>query len=356
MSIKDQKTMNFLPDTVQWVHGSGAGAGDSFRIVINTDGFEPHQIGVRVENRKLHVSALREEALSSGCQSSKRMERSYEIPADVDRKAMSVYHPDSKTMVIEFPALPNVPPSGSTSFGQICLPLLLILPKYLPNILIMSVILVCRITVVSHWFYPGVDCENQCATSSLSQLRSPTTGTFRAFRSQVVDNNAAAAALNEAAPMRSQPSSVSSPQSQIQSSQSRQFSQPTASQYNYDTFFRSAFSPRIVGKMVIMNLDATDYGDKDISIKVEGTNLLKVEAQRYFVDKTGRSSRMYFYKDVTLPPTVDVRKLQAFLNSDGQLMIEVPLLDHNEVSNISSAMRTELRSGSKSVVEIPITR
>lgn len=110
-SLSVTSTPRMMSDNLQWItkptlsqDGSLTGAAEKFQIQVNTEGFRDRDIEVFTRNGKLHVKAFRQEInKSTGAQITNRLERSYDVPYDVDAGAMSVRFPNENTMLVEFP-------------------------------------------------------------------------------------------------------------------------------------------------------------------------------------------------------------------------------------------------------------
>ncbi|CAF3000349.1 unnamed protein product [Rotaria sp. Silwood2] len=97
-----QERLRSQDTAVQWVNDPVSGA-EKFRVTINIDGFNQNEVNMRVDGNKLIVYG---EHLESGNQSTakKIIEKSYELPRDIDTYSSRVTFPTSITMQIDFPS------------------------------------------------------------------------------------------------------------------------------------------------------------------------------------------------------------------------------------------------------------
>jgi HSP20 family molecular chaperone IbpA len=71
-----------------------------------------------------------------------------------------------------------------------------------------------------------------------------------------------------------------------------------------------------------MVVDMKNYRPEDINVSVTNNELIiKGEHQH---NDGNRSERSTFFRSTTLPPGIQVNKLESHLNDDGQLKIEAP--------------------------------
>jgi len=102
-----------------------------------------------------------------------------------------------------------------------------------------------------------------------------------------------------------------------------------------DSFFNnigsldSNFQPRVVDKgnnqkQLEVTVGVKNYRPEEIKVSVTNNELI-VQGEHKHKDANG-SERSFFFKSATLPPGTQVDQLQSFLNDDGQLRIEGPVL------------------------------
>lgn len=86
--------------TVRWISDPVNGQ-EKFQVTINIDGFQPNEVNMRMEGRKLIVYG---EHIENKNQSTakKIIEKSYELPQDVDPSSHRATFPGLNTMQIEF--------------------------------------------------------------------------------------------------------------------------------------------------------------------------------------------------------------------------------------------------------------
>jgi len=118
-----------------------------------------------------------------------------------------------------------------------------------------------------------------------------------------------------------------------------QFGQNRDQTFDYTGFVASpAFRPRIVDtningqKQLKMVLEVKNYRPEQIKVSVKNSELI-VQAENVYYDNN-RSERSFLTKSITLPPGTQVEQLRSFLNMDGQLEIEAPFLEPNQIRSI----------------------
>ncbi len=118
-----------------------------------------------------------------------------------------------------------------------------------------------------------------------------------------------------------------------------QFGQNRDPTFDYTGFVASsAFRPRIVDtningqKQLKMVLEVKNYRPEQIKVSVKNNELI-VQAENVYYDNN-RSERSFLTKSITLPPGTQVEQLRSFLNIDGQLEIEAPFVEPNQVRSI----------------------
>ncbi|CAF0811039.1 unnamed protein product [Didymodactylos carnosus] len=97
------------PDTnVQWINepvrdafGNILSTNDKFRITVNVDGFRQNEINVQTTGNKVTVTGEHIENRDEGV-AKKRIEKSFELPRDVDPYSSRVTYPSPTTMYIDF--------------------------------------------------------------------------------------------------------------------------------------------------------------------------------------------------------------------------------------------------------------
>ncbi|CAF1363087.1 unnamed protein product [Adineta steineri] len=88
--------------TTQWIKDSNNDR-EKFRMKINIEGFDKNDVHCRVEGTRLFVYGERIENKSQGT-SRKVIEKSYELPTDVDKSNPHVSFPSPVTMQVDFPS------------------------------------------------------------------------------------------------------------------------------------------------------------------------------------------------------------------------------------------------------------
>ncbi|CAF3691833.1 unnamed protein product [Rotaria socialis] len=87
---------------VQWVNDSSTGA-EKFRVTINIEGFHQNEVNMRVDGNKLVVYG--EHIVNQNQSTEKKIiEKSYELPRDIDIHSPQVTYPTAITMQIDFPS------------------------------------------------------------------------------------------------------------------------------------------------------------------------------------------------------------------------------------------------------------
>ncbi|CAF0779430.1 unnamed protein product [Rotaria sordida] len=88
--------------TVQWVNDPISGR-ESFRVTVNIDGFNQNEVNIRFEGNKLVVYG---EHIENNNQNTakKLIEKSYELPRDLDTYSPRVTYPTPITMQIDIPS------------------------------------------------------------------------------------------------------------------------------------------------------------------------------------------------------------------------------------------------------------
>ncbi|CAF1932637.1 unnamed protein product [Rotaria magnacalcarata] len=87
---------------VQWVNDSFTGA-EKFRVTINIEGFHQNEVNMRVDGNKLVVYG--EHIVNQNQSTEKKIiEKSYELPRDIDIHSPQVTYPTAITMQIDFPS------------------------------------------------------------------------------------------------------------------------------------------------------------------------------------------------------------------------------------------------------------
>lgn len=117
-----------------------------------------------------------------------------------------------------------------------------------------------------------------------------------------------------------------------------QFGQYRDPIFDYTGFIASTdFRPRIVDtingqKQLKMNLSVKNYRPEQIKVAVKNNELI-VQAENIYYDNN-RSERSFLTKSVTLPPGTQVEQLRSFLNINGELEIEAPFMEPNQIRSI----------------------
>ena len=109
--------------------------------------------------------------------------------------------------------------------------------------------------------------------------------------------------------------------------------------FDYHGFITSPdFRPQIVEtgvqgqKQLKMSLAVKNYRPEQIKVSVKNNELL-VQAEHQYKD-SNRSERSFLTKSITLPPGTQVEQLRSFLTSDGQLEVEAPFIEPNQLRQI----------------------
>ena len=118
-----------------------------------------------------------------------------------------------------------------------------------------------------------------------------------------------------------------------------QFGQYRDPIFDYNGFIASSdFRPRIIDshhpgqKQLKLSLAVKNYRPEQIKVSVKNDELV-VQAENVYND-SNRSERSYLTKSITLPPGTQVDQLKSFLNTDGQLEIEAPFIEPNQMRAI----------------------
>ncbi len=98
---------------------------------------------------------------------------------------------------------------------------------------------------------------------------------------------------------------------------------------NIESIDDSALEPRIIDKgnnqkQLEVTVGVKNYRPPDLKVSVKDNELI-VQGEHQYKDQN-RSKRSYFFKSTTLPRGTQVDQLQSYLNDDGQLRIEGPVL------------------------------
>ncbi|CAF0928613.1 unnamed protein product [Didymodactylos carnosus] len=106
--------------TTQWIKepvkdslGNILSTNEKFRITVNIEGFRQDEVNIRIDGNKLIVSGKHMENKDESS-AEKRIEKSYELPRDVDPFSPHVMFPSLTTMQIDFPARQQHTPSNSS--------------------------------------------------------------------------------------------------------------------------------------------------------------------------------------------------------------------------------------------------
>jgi len=104
-SVDEQRVKDRIrsQDTrLQWVNDPSTGK-EKFRVNINIDGFHQNEVNIRVEGNKLLVFGEHLESQNQGS-AKKIIEKSYELPHDIDTFSPNVSFPSSTNMQVDFPS------------------------------------------------------------------------------------------------------------------------------------------------------------------------------------------------------------------------------------------------------------
>jgi HSP20 family molecular chaperone IbpA len=104
--------------------------------------------------------------------------------------------------------------------------------------------------------------------------------------------------------------------------------------FNSDAFYRSAFKPQILTndrgeKTIEMKLDVNNYQPAEIKVSVNGNDLI-VQAEHNDDRPPVSSARVYFFKQISLPPNTDLDSLSSQYHPNGQLQITAKLVQEQE--------------------------
>ncbi|CAF4338829.1 unnamed protein product, partial [Didymodactylos carnosus] len=80
---------------------------EKFRITFDVEGFNPDNIKIYIQSRKLTISGIYEEK-SENRYMQKQFEKSYDIPYNADVEAMASYITSSNMLVVEIPINPQI--------------------------------------------------------------------------------------------------------------------------------------------------------------------------------------------------------------------------------------------------------
>lgn len=327
-----------MPDDLQWVSqpamvtvdGSMAPTNEKFRIVVNTEGFQPSDIDVYTKGRKLHINAFRHEDSGTGTQSTKRLERCYDVPHDADINAMSVRFVDDRRLLIEFPI----------EKSAFCDPRAADLPSN------------------SNARPGGVKLGKTTRSSShyeaeeMRSFGSPVMGSLdRSARPAVPSSYSTPCGVRQFGHAEAQPETklhratlVNVQEDSRRSVPSRQAGEGASmsrtlveEEITTEPFYsRPSFSPRIVRdeqtgqQKVVLSLEVHGYDPGDFHVTV---NNLKLSVEAKHSDETeDHSKRRYFQREVTLPPGTDVNRLKTLLVDGCQLEIEAPYIEQRHQS------------------------
>ncbi|CAF0899848.1 unnamed protein product [Adineta steineri] len=118
-----------------------------------------------------------------------------------------------------------------------------------------------------------------------------------------------------------------------------QFGQYRDPVFDYAGFIGSSdFRPRIIDtningqKQLKMALAVKNYRPEQIKVSVKNDELI-IQAENTYNDNN-RSERSFLTKSISLPPGTKVDQLRSFLNADGQLEIEAPFFEPNQMRPI----------------------
>ncbi|CAF2074851.1 unnamed protein product [Rotaria magnacalcarata] len=297
--------------TAQWIYDPTSGR-EKFRVKIHIEGFDQNEVYTRVDGCKLFVYGERIENKSQGL-SKRIIEKSYDLPPDVDTLSSRVTFPSPITMQVDFSS------------------------KYLPVQLIQpnQYALPRKLNATDNHRIPILRRSNHSIDSTLLPIRS--NATVYKFHQPIADPVITKNSTIYKNTHRENHLQRSSPTLTIQWSHERSDSPTSFSsmtddsdtinessffsrEFNADAFYRSVFQPKVFTddrdqRYIEMKLDMKHYNPDKIQVSIND-NDLAVHA-----DETN------FYKQITLPVNIDLSSLSLHYHDDRQLNIRIKLLD-----------------------------
>lgn len=104
-----------------------------------------------------------------------------------------------------------------------------------------------------------------------------------------------------------------------------------SSLFDWTAFYDHSFRPQIFTDDrdhhgIEMKLDLSNYEPNEIQVSVDGNDLI-VQAEHKNDHPVPPSSRVSFYKKITLPPNTDLDSIKTQHSADGQFHITARLLE-----------------------------
>ena len=101
--------------------------------------------------------------------------------------------------------------------------------------------------------------------------------------------------------------------------------------FDWTAFYDHSFRPQIFTddcnhRGIEMKLNLSSYEPSEIQVSVDGNDLI-VQAEHKSDRPVASSSRVSFYKKITLPPNTDLDSIQKRHSPDGQFCITAKLLE-----------------------------
>ncbi|CAF0996545.1 unnamed protein product [Adineta ricciae] len=315
--------------TTQWIPDSITDR-EIFRIKINIDGFHKNDVHVRVDGSKLYIYGERIENKTQGT-SKKIIEKSYELPADVDKSNPHISYPSSSLMQVDFPA--KHPSRKISTNRRIRSPEI---EQFHENRT--SALPIHRVSINSRdsnltstplsspvYKFPestsaptmnkAISIYKQTANKIQRRRATPIVG-FQpsSHGEQQRSMTPALSSIIEEDPMKS--SSSSDTESSISNPSVSYF----PSDFNSEAFYKSIFQPEIFTddrhqRYIEMRLDVQNHKQDDIKVSINGNDLV-VHAEN-----------TDFYRQITLPSNTDLSSLSIHHHHDKKLYITVKLLD-----------------------------
>ncbi|CAF3207947.1 unnamed protein product [Rotaria socialis] len=297
--------------TAQWIYDPTSDR-EKFRIKIHIEGFDQNEVHTRIDGCKLFVYGERIENRSQGL-SKRIIEKSYDLPPDVDTLSSHVTFPSPITLQVEF--------SSKYPSVQLIQPNRYALPR--------------KVNDTGNHRIPILQRFNHSVGSTLLPTRS--NAIMYKFHQPIADRVITKNNTIHKETHREKHRQRSSPTTTIQSSHERSDSPTSLSdmtddsdtinesslfprEFDADAFYRSVFQPKVLTddrdqRYIEMKLDMKDYNPDKIQVSINNNDLV------VHVDETN------FYKQITLPSNIDLLSLSIYYYDDRKVNIRIKLLD-----------------------------